>query len=187
MRTYRKMAAMALVLAAGAAMAQPIVPPEDIDVIPPKAEVKETDRAPRKLFAAAEAPEGGTPHRQAVEWHPVAPNMGVVRSSMVGDRIVLNVSPELDLTMLVTKVENHGEAISVWGRLVGFEDSSVILVAQDDALASDITAPPAGLHYKTKYAVEGGGGVHFICRMDDDRYAPCGGRLAAPAGDALGG
>jgi hypothetical protein len=130
----------------------------------------------------AVAPDWGTPHRQATSWHAVAPNLAIVRGSMVGDRILLNLSPEVELTMFVTKVERHGDdSVSVFGRLVGFEDSSVILVALEDALASEITAPPAGLHYKTKYAGEGAGGVHYICRMDDDKYAPCpGGKLPPP-------
>jgi hypothetical protein len=104
---------------------------------------------------------------------PAIPDVGVLQVSVPGDRILLNVSPELTVKMLVTRVERHGEeSVSVFGKLVGFVGSSVILVVQGDAVASEITAPQAMLHYKTKYASNG---IHFVCKMDDDKYRPCGG------------
>jgi hypothetical protein len=130
-------------------------------------------RPPRELFLFTEAPPGATPHRQAKSAVAAFPNLDIVWNAMAGDRILLNVTPDTTFTMFVTKVEVHGEeSKSVFGRMVGFPGSSVILVVLDDALASEITAPPAGIHYKTKYAAEG---IHFVCEMNDDWYAPCGG------------
>lgn len=125
------------------------------------------------LFVPATAPANATPHRQAKAWTAVTPNLSVLASVGIGDTLVLNCSATETFTLVVTHVEHRADNdFSVRGRLKGFEDSSALFAVMDDALACDITAPPAGIHYKTKYGADG---VHFICEMDDDKYAPCAG------------
>ena len=139
--------------------------------------------APMNLFSPAALPQGATVLSQAKTSQPVLPEFGVLRSANPGTRIILNLGPGAEWIMLVTKVERRSpESFSVFGTIDGLEASSVVMAVEGDALASDITAPPVGLHYKTKYAANG---VHFISEMDDSLYAPCGG--AKPAALGIGG
>ncbi len=165
---------LAVLLSAGAALAQPGDPGQQAGAAP---------AAPRtlaKLFAPAAEPAGATKLRQAKTSLPVLPNLPLLQSATPGKRIVLNLGPGVEFVMVVTRVEHHGsESTSITGLLDGVVHSSVAMVVQDDALASEITAPPIGLHYKTKYAANG---VHYISEMNDDLYAPCGGGKPAAAG-----
>lgn len=145
-------ASLALVLSAGSALAQAELP---------------------KLFLPAVAPEGATPLRQSIAHMPALIDTGLLASSNAGTKIELNVDPLRSFTMTVTKVERRPDAtFSVFGTIDGAEGTSVIFSVQEDAVASDITAPTWGVHYKTKYAANG---VHLVCNIDDMKYAPCGG------------
>jgi hypothetical protein len=145
-------AALALTLCAGSALAQGELP---------------------KLFLPAAAPEGATPFKQSIAHMPALVDTGLLASSGPGTKIELNVDPMRSFTMTVTKVERRPDAtFSVFGTIDGAEGTSVIFSVQDDAVASDITAPTWGVHYRTKYAANG---VHLVCNIDDMKYAPCGG------------
>ena len=145
-------AALALTLCAGSALAQGELP---------------------KLFLPAVAPEGATPFKQSIAHMPALVDTGLLASSGPGTKIELNVDPMRSFTMTVSKVDRRPDAtFSVFGTIDGAEGTSVIFSVQDDAVASDITAPTWGVHYKTKYAANG---VHLVCNIDDMKYAPCGG------------
>jgi hypothetical protein len=146
-------AALALTLSAGSALAQ--------------------GEVPSKLFLPAVAPAGATPHRQAIGFMPALVDTGLLATSQAGSKIELNVDTTRSFTMTVSKVERRPDgSYSVFGTIDGAEGTSVIFAVQDDAVASDITAPTWGVHYRTKYA---GNGVHLVCNIDDTKYAPCGG------------
>lgn len=158
-------------LVAGGASAQDQAPVNNIDqqaAVAPAAE----DAVAQNVFFPVEMPVGAVPHREAVSSYAVMPDINMLRKVQVGSKFVLNVSADNNLRATATKVEHRQDGtFSIRAELDGLQGTSVMIAVQDDAMASDITAPPLQLHYKTKYIREG---VHLVCEMNDGKYASCG-------------
>lgn len=186
---------LALVLAAGAALAQqqeirpedrrPGSDPDEVlaqQQVPGQAQDRALAQAPQgeidalavpSLFIPVPQPAGATPHRQSRAHISAIPDLALLGSAEVGTQMLLNVGPGADLRMTVTQVDRRPDGTySIRGTLDRLTGTSVMMAVQEDALACDISAPPLGLHYKTRYVANG---VHLVCDIDDGQYASCGG------------
>lgn len=124
------------------------------------------------LFTPAQAPPGASLFRGTRSSMAALPDLAAARSLAPEGRLILNVAPGRDLVLVVERVDLRSpDSFSVRGYLEGFPGSWALLAVEDDALACDISAPGAGIHYRTRYAGEG---VHLVCEVDATAEAPCG-------------
>ncbi len=143
------------------------------DVEAANADNIEQEQVATNLFFHVAVPEGARPLPQSVGEIAAMPDINLLRRATVGSKMILNVSADNSLRMTVTRVERRpDQTFSIRGTLDGIEGTSVMMAIQEDALATDITAPTLQLHYKTRYVRDG---IHLICHIDDMRYVPCAG------------
>ncbi len=161
-------AGLAVALSTAAALAQ-VAPelPEDENLAAAPAE----DQVVANLFHHVPVPEGARPLPQSRSEIAAMPDINLLRRLTIGSRINLNVSEGNNLRMTVTRIERRpDDTFSIRGTLDGIPHSSVLMAIQEDALATDITAPTLQLHYKTRYIRDG---IHLVCNIDDMLYVPC--------------
>jgi hypothetical protein len=179
-RTVGLIALAGLSLAAASAIAQDSNVPagdndENLPVVQPRGQAA-AHEAPQELepalvFTVVPEPVGARRLPQAKNHIAAVPNIAALQQAVVGGKFILNVAPDLDLRMTVTLVDRRPDGtFSIRGTLDRIPGTSVMMAVQEDALACDITAAPVNLHYKTRYVRDG---VHLVCEMDDNLYAPC--------------
>ncbi|MCG3128110.1 MAG: hypothetical protein CHACPFDD_02985 [Phycisphaerae bacterium] len=132
------------------------------------------------LLTPVAAPDGANPLPQARSFMAATVDRALLAGCEAGSAIRLDLAPGRPVTARARKVERHPDrSYSVFGTLDGLAQSSFILVVVEDAVAADILCPMQKEHYRFKYA---GNGVHLVCEMNDEAYAPCGGSVPPPAG-----
>ncbi len=130
-----------------------------------------------EILASAETPAGAVALPQSRSFVAARVDTGALAAMTPSDVFTLEVAPGRALSAVVRKVERRSEtSFSVFGSIEGLDNSTFIIVVQDGVAAADILAPSHSLHYRFKYA---GDGVHLICDVDDEAFAPCGGSVRA--------
>lgn len=156
----------------GVAVAQPDIPASTAgrDVAP--------SATSRVLFEPVAVPTNAKVLKHTRTFIAVRPDLSAALAANPGDTLVLRVAEGVDIRMAVDSVhERSATRRSLMGHVPGAQQSSVILVLEDDALAGDIRLPPTGQHFRLRYVADG---VHLVCEVDDRAFADCGGSSPAP-------
>lgn len=135
------------------------------------------------ITASVEIPAGAVALPQSRSFVAARVDTRTLAAMTPSDVFTLEAAPGRTLALVVRRIERRNEnSYSLFGSIEGLDNSTFIIVVQDEVAAADILAPSHGLHYRFKYA---GDGVHLICDVVDQDFAPCGVSARTPAVDLV--
>ena len=135
------------------------------------------------VFTPTAAPRAGLRiPAQAIAIQPVLVDQEALALAGVGTRLALDLLPGARFTGLVTRATHRGaDALTVAGRLEGFQDSSFILVTEQEATVGILDTGVDNRRFRLGYQADG---VHLISQIDPALFAPC--AIDGPAGPRSG-